>query len=320
MSSTDDARAVAPVTWDEIGNGSRNAGTPRSRPFSADQSTAADAFGCRFKWLPPRKVRPHPILQRYGIAATTAERNKNLQQDQATLQEPIHVTTDGVILDGFPQWKAALDAGRELVLCVERSLNEEQQIEWILQKNRRRNGWNAFCRIMTALELEPILRAQARNNQVIGGEKKLLSNLTKAQQKHVRTKQSKLADTCPAYIDYSKRIRDDADDSVIRALERGEVPIYWAWKLLKFSKPEQKEMLEGRRIQKSVQQALPRHRRKPVSIDPKKTRRLLRALEALKPDEMKCSVASIDEKVEIRVAIEKQLFTSLQAQGELNLG
>jgi len=321
MSPTDDARAVAPVTWDEIGNGSRNAGTPRSRPFSADQSTAADAFGCRFKWLPPGKLRPHPILQRYGIAPRTAEHNKIVQQDDAALQQAIDVTTDGIILDGYPQWKAALDSGRSLVLCIEHALNEQQQIEWLLRRNKGRKGWNAFCRIMTALALELKLRGEARHNQFAGGQKKVLSNLTKAQKRRVRAKLAELAHTCEAYIDYVKQLVDEADEKILQALERGEISIHWAWTLLKFSKSEQREILEHRGNDKAVQAAYPRPRKqKSVSIDRSRMRQIWRVLDARDAGEIKCSVVSIDDdSVEIRVQMKRDLFTKAQAQGELEL-
>lgn len=300
-----EARVVAAVTWDEIG-----------RPERAQNST--QDLGRRFVWLPPGKLHPHLKLQRYGIRPTTAEHNKILQDD-TTFLEAIDVTKDGTILDGYPQWKAALDANCNLVLCIEHSLTAEQEIEWLLHRHKRRVGWIVFCRIMVALELEPKLRREALANQIAGGQNKVLSNLTKVQEKHVRSQLAKLADTCEAYIDYAKQLRNQADDSILRALERGEVTIHWAWNLLKRPKCAQRDILENRRVSKAVHQAYPPRKQRAVPIDLSRILRIWPVL-ARHAHEIKGSLVLIeDEKVEVRVQMRKELFTNAQAQGALEL-
>jgi hypothetical protein len=107
--SPTDARALAALTWDEIGEAWPNARSPQPE-LSANQSKLADAFGRRFMWLSPRELHPHPSVERYGIATTTAEHNRIAQQDDAAFQEAVEITRTGTILDGYAQWKAALDA------------------------------------------------------------------------------------------------------------------------------------------------------------------------------------------------------------------
>jgi hypothetical protein len=48
-------------------------------------------------------------------------------------------------------------------------------------------GFNAFCRIFLALDLEPWLREKARLNQSAGGQNKGSSKLTEAQRVDVRS-------------------------------------------------------------------------------------------------------------------------------------
>jgi hypothetical protein len=156
-------------------------------------------------WLPPRKLHLHANLERYGIATTTAEHNKLAQQADAAFQEAVDITAAGTILDGYPQWKKALDMDCSQVLCIEHLLTDEQELEWLLQRHRRRNGWNRYCRILTALQLEPKFKQEALANQIAGGQKKGLSNLTTAAEMHVRRKLAERADACEAYIDYVKR-------------------------------------------------------------------------------------------------------------------
>jgi hypothetical protein len=313
-------RSFVPVAWNEIGKDSPNGGNA-PRELSADPPKVATDFGCpQFRWLSPEKLRPHPILERYGIAATTAERNQILlQQDGAALQEPIYVTTDGIILDGYSQWKWASDAGRRLIVCVELSVTDEQQIEWLLRRNRRRKGWNLFARIMTALELEPKLRIQAQQNQIAAGENKGLSNLTKPAEMHVRSKLAELAGSCEAYIDYVKQLREEADASILQALEREEISIHWAWTLLKFLKSEQREILATKRAEKLNRIAYPRPRKpKPFPIDPSRMLHTLGLLVKRGVGKIESSYVRIPGKsVEIRLQLDEELFTSLQSQGRL---
>jgi hypothetical protein len=272
-------------------------------------------------WLSPRDLHPHPSLERYGIATTTAEHNRIAQQDAAAFQEAVEITTTGTILDGYPQWKAALDAHCSRILCIEYPLTDEQAIEWLLRRHRRRNGWNSYCRIVVVLELEKRFRQDVANQRADGQKKESLSDLTKGEEMHVRSKLAKLAGVCEAYIDYVKQLRKEAHPSIVQALERGEITIYWAWTLLTFSKSEQSEILENRRTAKAVRVAYPRPRKpKTISIDPSRVLQLWRVLAARDARDIKCTVVSIDDKtLEIRVQINEELFTSMQSQGELKL-
>jgi hypothetical protein len=313
-------RAHAPITWDEIG-GIASTSTPFSHQSetSGHNSKVVDDSVRRFVWRSPRDLHPHPALQRYGVAATTAERNKLAQQDDPAFQQAIEITTRGTILDGLPQWHQALNVDK--VLCIQYSLTDEQALEWLLKRHRRRNGWNKYCRIVTALELEPKFRQDALANQKAAGQKTELSGLTKAEKMHVRSKLAELADVCEAYIDYVKELRDEADESILQALECGEISIYWAWTLLKFSRSGQRQILANRRAEKAASVTYPRPRKpQTVSVDPSRMLQVWRLLVARDARDIKCSVVSIGTKrVEIRVQINEELFTSMQSQGELKL-
>jgi hypothetical protein len=312
-------RTLAPITWDEIGAtaGATRADGGHSEP-SADHSEAVDDSGRRFVWLPPRKLHLHANLERYGIATTTAEHNKLAQQADAAFQEAVDITAAGTILDGYPQWKKALDMDCSQVLCIEHLLTDEQELEWLLQRHRRRNGWNRYCRILTALQLEPKFKQEALANQIAGGQKKGLSNLTTAAEMHVRRKLAERADACEAYIDYVKQLRDEAHADILHALERGEVSIHWAWTLLKWSKPEQRNVLEDRRVSKAVRLAFrsPR-KRQTASIDRTRVPAALGRLLARDAGEITFTIIPISGK---RVAISEELFNACNnTKGELEL-
>ncbi len=314
-----EVRTLAPITWDEIGatESAPCAGRDHSEP-SADHSEAVDDSGRRFVWLPPGELHPHPTLERYGIAALQAEHNKIATQDDSLSQATIEITTSRTILDGFAQWKSALGAKCSRILCIEYSLTDEQALEWLLRRHRRRNGWNSYCRILTALQLEPKFKQEALANQIAGGQKKGLSNLTKGAEMHVRLKLAERADVCEAYIDYVKQLKGEAHADILQALERGEVSIYWAWTLRKLSKPEQRNVLEDRRVHKAVRLALHRHRkRQTVSIDRNRVLPALGALLARDAGEITLTVIPISGK---RVAISEELFAAYSHKENWNYG
>jgi hypothetical protein len=271
----------------------------------------------RFRWVPPGELHLHPALERYGIAATTAERNKFVQGNRTAFREPVDVTTDGTILDGYLQWTAAVNEGRKLILCVEHSLAEYERVEWLLWRHRRRNGFNKYCRILIALEFESKLRKAALDNQSAGGRTKGLSILTKAAEMHVRSKLAELADVCEAYIDYVKQLRAGADSKILQALEGGEISIHWAWKLLRFSQDEQRSILEEHRIDKAVRLAHRRRpKRNPVPMTQAIATETMRSLAAIDITGLTISVLEISGK---RLVISKELFTSMQSPRQLEL-
>jgi membrane protease YdiL (CAAX protease family) len=72
------------------------------------------------------------------------------------------ITRNGAIIDGYCRWELARRQGRTTVACIEYDLTEEEALHWLLQRHRRVEGLNAFCRILLALDLEPWLKEQAR--------------------------------------------------------------------------------------------------------------------------------------------------------------
>jgi hypothetical protein len=315
---SDEVRPRPPLCWDEIGRPESVLSASRFHSaVSEGQSKVAHDYSRRFVWLSPRALHPHPALERYGIALTTVEHNRIAQQDDAAFQEAVEITTTGTILDGYAQWKTALHAHCSQILCIEYSLTDEQAIEWLLQRHRRRNGWNKYCRIVVVLELENKLKEEVATQRNAAS----LSNLTKGEERHVRSKLAKLAGVCEAYIDYVKELRKEAHSSLLQALERGEISIHWAWTLLEFPKCEQSEILENRRTAKAVRVAYPRSGQpKNMSLDPSRLLQVCEVLATRDARDIKCTVVPIDDnKIEIRVQINEELFTSMQSQGDLKL-
>lgn len=120
--------------------------------------------------------------------------------------------------------------------CIIRQLDEAEALVYILQKQRQSAGLNDFIRVSLALELEPNFRAQARERQRLGGEKKGSSNLTGAQRIDVRAQIAQTAGVCVANVTKVKHLIDSAHTTVLAALQIGEIRIHRAWTWLESSK------------------------------------------------------------------------------------
>jgi len=62
-------------------------------------------------------------------------------------RQPIAITEDGVILDGYARWELARRQGRETILGIVHHLSEAEALRWLIQSHRPSPGWNAYSRL-----------------------------------------------------------------------------------------------------------------------------------------------------------------------------
>ncbi len=182
------------------------------------------------------EICPHPRILQHRLSPATAKMSALANRGDLAFQDPLTVTAEGVILDGFARWTLARHKGRTTLPCIIRHLDEAEALVYILQKQRQSAGLNDFTRVSLALELESTFRAQARERQRLGGEKKGSSNLTGAQRIDVRALIAQAAGVCVANVTKSKRLIDAADVKVLTALRGGEIRIHRAWTWLESSR------------------------------------------------------------------------------------
>jgi hypothetical protein len=108
------------------------------------------------------------------------------ERDDLAFQEPLVITRNGTILDGYARFELARLQGRLTLSCIEYELTDAESLHWLLRRHLRSNGLSAYSRILLALDLEPWFREKARSNQRAGGQNKGLSKLTEAERLDVR--------------------------------------------------------------------------------------------------------------------------------------
>jgi len=134
----------------------------------------------------PQDLRAHGSYARHGLAVPADKLSVVRARGELAFLEPITITHERTIIDGYARWQLAKELKLPFLHCIEYELAETEALEWLLQKHCRSNGLNDYSRIMLALDLEPELTEKARTNKQIGGQHKGWSNLTKAEQVHVR--------------------------------------------------------------------------------------------------------------------------------------
>jgi hypothetical protein len=140
-----------------------------------------------------KDLRPHPSYVRHGLGVSTDKLSALRARGELAFLEPLTITRDRIIVDGYARWELAKELKRPILHCIDYDLSETEALSLLLQRHRRANGLNDYSRIMLALDLEAELSEKARTNRQIGGQQKGLSNLTKAEIMHVRSEIAKAA-------------------------------------------------------------------------------------------------------------------------------
>ncbi|HZQ22701.1 MAG TPA: ParB/RepB/Spo0J family partition protein [Terriglobales bacterium] len=269
------------------------------------------------------ELRAHPSYLRHGLSVSASQLSAISAKCKSAFQDPIVVTRDRVVLDGYARWAAARQQHREVLPCIEYDLTEEDGLELLLQRHRRHAGLNPFLRILLALDLEPSYQEKARANQKAGGQKKGWSTLTKAQKVVVRSQIGAAAGTSTGSVTKVKQILISVQPELQEALRRGEISIHraWLWRTLRPTEQVKSLRLHQSKkgVGKAIREALSQHkaRNAAASSSPVDLARFLSQLNAVRPE----AVSVIPIKMPGRnVFISEELMEVLKLkQQELNL-
>ncbi len=174
------------------------------------------------------ELRPHPGYLRHHITVPTFRLSPLSAGGTSLPREPLHITRQRTILDGYARWEQARRLALPTLSCIEYDLPEEEALLWRIKKHQRSDGLNAFCRILLALELEPWFKTRARCNQQLGGQKKGSSNLAEADRLDVRSEIAAAAGVSTGNVSKVKQLASAARPQVLEALRAGEVSIHKA--------------------------------------------------------------------------------------------
>lgn len=170
-------------------------------------------------------LKPHPGLLRLGLLTAVHKVSALADRGELAFADPLTVTHEDFILDGYARWTLAKTRGRREVRCLVRQLSEQEALIELLRAQHRSTHLNDFNRILLALELEEHFRAVARRNQQAGGRDKLVSDLTEAQRVDVRAEIARVAGVSTGNVNHARFLLEAAAPEVLAALKDDKIRI-----------------------------------------------------------------------------------------------
>ena len=190
------------------------------------------------------ELRKHPAYVELQLSVSPAQFASIKRLGERAFKDPLLVTRQGVIIDGYARKKYADSLGISTLLCVELDVSEEEALRVILNKHRRSAGWNDYNRIRMASRLKEVVRRRARANQQAGGHFKGSSKLTEA---NVRKEIARAAGVCEGNVTKVDQLCN-ADPEVLKALASGGIRIHRAWLWRQLTWQQQRERLRQHRL------------------------------------------------------------------------
>lgn len=175
-------------------------------------------------------------------------------------RDPIVITSDFIIVDGYARVELAKLQKRETINCIEYDLSDSEALSWLVQRHLPSCGYAPFTRILLALDMEPLLKERARANQQTGGQQKGSSNLTEAERVDVRKEIAAAAAVSVGTLSKARQLIGKADPELLAALHNREVSIHQAWQWCRLHRHEQRQELRLHRrhggLEKTVNQLI----------------------------------------------------------------
>jgi len=163
----------------------------------------------------PDELHPHPSYIRHNLAVHARQLSAVAELGDLAFREPLVITQDHIILDGFARWTLARLQGRSTLACIEYQMSEAEALQNILQRQRRSSSLNDFIRICLALELEPFLKSKGRAKQQAGGQNKGSSILTEAERFDVRKEIARIAGVSVGNVTKVKQLTTTAHSDIM---------------------------------------------------------------------------------------------------------
>jgi hypothetical protein len=209
---------------------------------------------CRVLSCRVNELRPHPSYVRHQLSVSASQLSTLAALGSLAFREPIVVTRNLMIIDGYARFQLAQRQERQTLFCLEYDLTEEEALRWLIQSHRPSWGLNAFSRVLLVLDLEPFLQERARANQRIGGQHKGSSNLTEAQKMDSRSELAAAAGVSTGNIRKVKQLIESAHPMIKQALKAEEISIHLAWQWRRLPAQQQLEKFEEHRSRRGTNQ------------------------------------------------------------------
>ena len=168
------------------------------------------------------ELRPHPSYARHRLTVDSWKLSALADRGDLALSDPIAITQEKFVIDGYARWEVAKRTGRRMLDCFVYELSSDEALEELIRTHCASRGLTDFVRIELALDLEPHFQVKALKNQRAGGQGKGLSKLTKAQRLDTRREVARVADVSSGNVRKVKNILTHGCSSLLQAAREAE--------------------------------------------------------------------------------------------------
>jgi hypothetical protein len=201
---------------------------------------------------PVNELRAHPSYIRHRLSIDASRLSALAERGDLAFRDPIIITHDRIVIDGYARWELAKRTGRPALECMEHELSQEEALAELIRAHDPSRGLTDFLLIELALDLETHFQQRALMNQQAGGKGKGSSKLTTAQRVDTRQEVARLAGVSCGNVRKVKNILRHACSSLLQAVRTKEVSIHLADKWSYEPPAKQQEYLREFRIQRGI--------------------------------------------------------------------
>jgi len=186
----------------------------------------------------PKKLTPHTLNAELFSDLTTDDYN-NLKADIAArgIQDPLHITTDNVIISGHQRQKVALDLDIPVPCIIREDLTEDWQVEeQLIADNLLRRHLTDFQKMECGERLRHIesVKAKERQKELAGTrpnkEPDLKENLPEGNKGQTRDKVAEKIGMSGRQYDKARKVYHEAPEHIKEEWKAGKISTHNAYK------------------------------------------------------------------------------------------
>jgi hypothetical protein len=216
------------------------------------------------------ELRPHPSYVKHKLSVRACKIDALDRLGNRAFQDPILVTQDRLIIDGYARWELAKKRGIATILCLVYQRTQDEALRDFLWRHRRLDGLNDFTLIELSRDLKLFSTEKARLHQEAGGQRKGSAKLEASERVDSRKERAQILAVSEGNVSKVDRILDHACSSTEQAAREKEISIHRAEKWSREAEARQLENLRVLRIERGIR---------------KKARNLVAEVLRSKPDE-----------------------------------
>ena len=198
------------------------------------------------------ELRPHPSFVRHKLSVPACKIDALDRLGNRAFQDPIVVTQDRLIIDGYARWELAKKRGMVTILCLVYQRTEDEALRDFLWRHRRFDGLNDFTRIELSRDLKLFSAEKARLHQQAGGQRKGSAKLEASERVDSRKERARILVVSEGNVSKVDRTLDHACSSTKQAARDKEISIHKAEKWSLQTEARQIENLKALRIEQGI--------------------------------------------------------------------